>query len=122
MGNLRKDETRQIAKNLDLNVAHKPDSQDICFVPNGNYASVIQKFRPDSFKKGNIKDLHGNVIGVHDEAANVPIVVAINKCDLPEADPQKIKNQLLEHELIAEDLSGDTLMVEISAKKKMNLD
>ncbi|WP_440916848.1 translation initiation factor IF-2 [Candidatus Pelagibacter sp.] len=58
----------------------------------------------------------------HAKAANVPIVVAINKCDLPEADPQKIKNQLLEHELIAEDLSGDTLMVEISAKTKLNLD
>ena len=58
----------------------------------------------------------------HAKAANVPIVVAINKCDLPEADPQKIKNQLLEHELIAEDLSGDTLMVEISAKTKSNLD
>ncbi len=58
----------------------------------------------------------------HAKAANVPIVVAINKCDLPEADPQKIKNQLLEHELIAEDLSGDTLMVEISTKTKQNLD
>ena len=58
----------------------------------------------------------------HAKAANVPIVVAINKCDLPEADPQKIKNQLLEHELISEDLSGDTLMVEISAKTKLNLD
>ena len=58
----------------------------------------------------------------HAKAANVPIVVAINKCDLPESDPQKIKNQLLEHELIAEDLSGDTLMVEISAKTKLNLD
>tara|TARA_Y100000591_G_scaffold77661_1_gene64784 strand:+ start:472 stop:2691 length:2220 start_codon:yes stop_codon:yes gene_type:complete len=58
----------------------------------------------------------------HAKAANVPIVVAINKCDLPDADPQKIKNQLLEHELVAEELSGDTLMVEISAKKKMNLD
>ncbi len=58
----------------------------------------------------------------HAKAANVPIVVAINKCDLQEADPQKIKNQLLEHELIAEDLSGDTLMVEISAKTKLNLD
>ena len=56
----------------------------------------------------------------HAKAANVPIVVAINKCDLPEADPQKIKNQLLEHELIAEDLSGDTLMVEISTKTKQN--
>ena len=58
----------------------------------------------------------------HAKAANVPIVVAINKCDLPESDPQKIKNQLLEHELIAEDLSGDTLMVEISTKTKKNLD
>jgi translation initiation factor IF-2 len=58
----------------------------------------------------------------HAKAASVPIVVAINKCDLPDADPQKIKNQLLEYELIAEDLSGDTLMVEISAKTKLNLD
>ena len=58
----------------------------------------------------------------HAKAAKVPIVVAINKCDLPEADPQKIKNQLLEHELIAEELSGDTLMVEISTKTKQNLD
>ncbi len=58
----------------------------------------------------------------HAKAANVPIVVAINKCDLPDADSQKIKNQLLEHELVAEDLSGDTLMVEISAKTKLNLD
>ena len=58
----------------------------------------------------------------HAKAAKVPIVVAINKCDLPEADPQKIKNQLLEYELIAEDLSGDTLMVEISTKTKQNLD
>ncbi len=58
----------------------------------------------------------------HAKAANVPIVVAINKCDVQDADPQKVKNQLLEHELIAEDLSGDTLMVEISAKTKLNLD
>ena len=58
----------------------------------------------------------------HAKAAKVPIVVAINKCDLSEADPQKIKNQLLEHELIAEELSGDTLMVEISTKTKKNLD
>ena len=58
----------------------------------------------------------------HAKAANVPIVVAINKCDLPESDPQKIKNQLLEHELIAEDLSGDTLMIEISTKTNKNLD
>ena len=58
----------------------------------------------------------------HAKAANVQIVVAINKCDLPDSDPQKIKNQLVEYERIAEDLSGDTLMVEISAKTKKNLD
>ncbi len=57
----------------------------------------------------------------HAKAAKVPIVVAINKCDLPEADPQKVKNQLLEYELIAEELSGDTLMVEISTKSKQNI-
>ncbi len=58
----------------------------------------------------------------HAKAAKVPIVVAINKCDLPDADPQKVKNQLLEYELIAEDLSGDTLVVQISTKTKHNLD
>ena len=58
----------------------------------------------------------------HAKAAKVPIVVAINKCDLPEADPQKIRNQLLEHELISEEMSGDTLMVEISTKTKKNLE
>ena len=73
LGGLLKKETREIAKKLDLNVADKPDSQDICFVPNGNYKSVIQKFRPDSFQKGNIKDLRGNVIGVHDGIINFTI-------------------------------------------------
>jgi tRNA-specific 2-thiouridylase len=73
LGGLLKKETREIAKKLDLNVADKPDSQDICFVPNGNYKSVIQKFRPDSFQKGNIKDLKGNVIGVHDGIINFTI-------------------------------------------------
>ena len=73
LGGMLKDETRKIAKNLNLNVADKPDSQDICFVPNGDYASVIQKFRPESFKKGNIKDLNDKVIGVHDGIINFTI-------------------------------------------------
>ena len=73
LGGMLKDKTREIAKNLNLNVADKPDSQDICFVPNGDYASVIQKFRPDSFKKGNIKNLNGDVIGVHDGIINFTI-------------------------------------------------
>jgi tRNA-specific 2-thiouridylase len=73
LGNLLKDETREIARKLDLNVADKPDSQDICFVPNGDYASVIEKFRPNSFVKGNIKDMEGKVIGVHDGIINYTI-------------------------------------------------
>ena len=58
----------------------------------------------------------------HSKAAKVPIIVAINKCDLPGADPQKVKNELLQYELIAEDLSGDTLFSEVSATTKKNLD
>ena len=73
LGNLLKNETREIARKLDLNVADKPDSQDICFVPNGDYASVIEKFRPNSFNKGNIKNMKGEVIGVHDGIINYTI-------------------------------------------------
>ena len=73
LGGMLKDETRQIAKTLQLNVADKPDSQDICFVPNGDYVSVIQKFKPESLQKGNIKDLSGKVIGVHDGIINFTI-------------------------------------------------
>ena len=73
LGNLLKDETRDIARKLELNVADKPDSQDICFVPNGDYASIIEKFRPNSFNKGNIKDMTGKVIGVHDGIINYTI-------------------------------------------------
>ena len=73
LGGLLKNQTRDIAKKLNLNVADKPDSQDICFVPNGNYASVIEKFKPNSFKKGNIKNLDGKVIGVHDGIINFTI-------------------------------------------------
>jgi tRNA-specific 2-thiouridylase len=73
LGGMLKNETREIAKKLDLNVADKPDSQDICFVPNGDYASVIRKFKPESLKKGNIKNFAGEVIGVHDGIINFTI-------------------------------------------------
>jgi len=73
LGNLLKDETRTIAREFDLNVADKPDSQDICFVPNGDYASVIEKFKPNSYNKGNIKNIEGKVIGVHDGIINYTI-------------------------------------------------
>ena len=51
LGGIEKSETRKIASELNLNVADKPDSQDICFVPNGDYASVIRKYKPESFKQ-----------------------------------------------------------------------
>ncbi len=73
LGEIDKSETRLIAKKLNLNVADKPDSQDICFVPNGDYSSVIQRFRPDSFKKGKIMDLNGNQIGEHEGIINYTI-------------------------------------------------
>ena len=73
LGGMMKNETRKIAKKLNLNVADKPDSQDICFVPNGDYVSIIQKYRPDAFQKGNIKNLDGKVIGVHDGIVNFTI-------------------------------------------------
>tara|TARA_B100001029_G_C15037065_1_gene440859 strand:- start:706 stop:1716 length:1011 start_codon:yes stop_codon:yes gene_type:complete len=73
LGGMLKNETREIAKKLDLNVADKPDSQDICFVPNGDYASVIQKFSPDSFKKGNIRNLDDKIVGVHNGIVNFTI-------------------------------------------------
>ena len=73
LGEIDKSETRAIAKKLKLNVASKPDSQDICFVPNGDYASVIRKFRPESFKPGKIVDLEGKQIGSHDGIINYTI-------------------------------------------------
>ena len=73
LGKFTKKETREIAKKLKLNVADKPDSQDICFVPNGNYAAVIKKFNPGSFKRGNIKDLSDNIIGIHEGIINFTI-------------------------------------------------
>ncbi len=58
----------------------------------------------------------------HAQAADVPIIVAINKTDMPGADPDRVKQQLLEHELVAEDYGGDTIMVPVSALRKENLD
>tara|TARA_E500000178_G_scaffold350459_1_gene409467 strand:+ start:133 stop:1260 length:1128 start_codon:yes stop_codon:yes gene_type:complete len=73
LGKIDKSETRSIAEKLKLNVASKPDSQDICFVPNGDYASVIKKFRPESFKPGKILDVEGKQIGNHEGIINYTI-------------------------------------------------
>jgi len=66
LGDLPKSETRALAGRFDLVVADKPDSQDICFVPNGNYASVVQKLRPEAVEPGDIVDMAGTVVGRHE--------------------------------------------------------
>jgi tRNA-uridine 2-sulfurtransferase len=66
LGHLPKRETRALAERFDLPVADKPDSQDICFVPNGDYAAVVQKLRPEANDPGEIVDQSGKVVGRHD--------------------------------------------------------
>ena len=65
LAHLDKSDIRRFAAMLDLGVADKPDSQDICFVPNGDYAGVIKRLRPDCSLPGEIVDMDGNVLGQH---------------------------------------------------------
>jgi tRNA-specific 2-thiouridylase len=65
LGDMPKPAVREIAKELKLAVAEKPDSQDICFVPNGDYASIVKKVRPEAGEGGEIVDLEGKVLGEH---------------------------------------------------------
>ncbi|MEM6539116.1 MAG: tRNA 2-thiouridine(34) synthase MnmA [Pseudomonadota bacterium] len=65
LGDLAKSETRELAEELGLAVASKPDSQDICFVPNGDYRSVIEKLRPEASAPGEIVTVDGEVLGMH---------------------------------------------------------
>ncbi|MGB0843578.1 MAG: MnmA/TRMU family protein, partial [Alphaproteobacteria bacterium] len=66
LGNRQKSETRELALKYGLAVADKPDSQDICFVPDGNYAKLVAKLRPDAAKSGDIVDMDGKVVGQHE--------------------------------------------------------
>jgi tRNA-specific 2-thiouridylase len=66
LGELSKDETRALAQRFDLPVATKPDSQDICFVPTGDYAALVEKLRPDAVEPGEIVDQAGRILGRHD--------------------------------------------------------
>ncbi len=118
LGGMLKKQTREIAKELGLNVADKPDSQDICFVPNGDYVSVIEKIRPDAFKKGNIKNTEGKVLGVHDGIVNFTIgqrrgikIAAKDPLYVVDIDPKKNeiivgnKKELLKKDIILKDLN-----------------
>ncbi|MEM7618476.1 MAG: tRNA 2-thiouridine(34) synthase MnmA [Pseudomonadota bacterium] len=66
LGGWTKDKTREHAERLGLLVCNKPDSQDICFVPNGDYASVVKKIKPEAEQAGNIVDMNGEIMGQHD--------------------------------------------------------
>jgi tRNA-uridine 2-sulfurtransferase len=65
LGNLAKEETRALARRFDLPVAEKKDSQDICFVPRGSYARLVERLRPESAEPGDIVDRNGRVLGRH---------------------------------------------------------
>jgi tRNA-specific 2-thiouridylase len=66
LGSQTKEETRALAKKYNLHISEKPDSQDICFVPNGNYSEIVIKKRPDANKSGSIMHVDGYEIGTHE--------------------------------------------------------
>jgi tRNA-uridine 2-sulfurtransferase len=73
LGDLRKDETRQLAAELGLAVANKPDSQDICFVPTGRYTNIVEKLHPGAAEAGDIVHVDGRVLGQHSGIINYTI-------------------------------------------------
>ena len=73
LGGWTKDKTRIEAERLGLITANKPDSQDICFVPNGDYASIVKKIRPEAENPGSIKHIDGRIIGKHSGIVNYTI-------------------------------------------------
>ncbi|MFT4718213.1 MAG: tRNA-specific 2-thiouridylase [Rickettsiales bacterium] len=73
LGGLDKSETRKLAQDLDLEISNKPDSQDICFVPDGNYAKIVEKYRPKAFKKGDIYHVDERKLGTHEGIINYTI-------------------------------------------------
>jgi tRNA-uridine 2-sulfurtransferase len=73
LGALAKDETRAEARRFGLAVADKPDSQDICFVPNGSYARLVERLRPEAGAPGDIVDRSGRVLGRHDGIAHFTV-------------------------------------------------
>lgn len=74
LGHLKsKDETRQLAAKFGLTVADKPDSQDICFVPTGGYAKVIEKLRPGALEPGEIVHVDGTALGQHEGIINYTV-------------------------------------------------
>ena len=73
LGGLSKPETRRLAVRFGLEVADKPDSQDICFVPDGNYAALVKKLCPEAARRGDIVHVDGTVLGRHDGVVNYTV-------------------------------------------------
>jgi len=73
LGGMPKAEVRELARKYGLSVADKPDSQDICFVPDGNYADVIRKLRPNAAEPGDIVHIDGRVLGQHEGIINFTV-------------------------------------------------
>lgn len=73
LGGMKKEETRKMAQEFGLSVADKPDSQDICFVPNGSYANVIERLRPGALDAGEIIHINGTKVGEHNGIINYTI-------------------------------------------------
>ncbi len=73
LGHITKEKTREIAKSFGIEIANKPDSQDICFVQGGSYAKFVQKLRPDSLEKGKIFHTDGTFLGEHNGIINYTI-------------------------------------------------
>lgn len=127
LGELHKSEVRDLAFQLGLSVAAKPDSQDICFVPSGSYAAVIERLRPHAANPGDIVDVNGTVLGRHKGIINYTIgqrrglgiaaadplyVVGLNadKCEVIVGP----RHMLLTKRIVLRDINwlGDTTLVE----------
>jgi translation initiation factor IF-2 len=109
----------------------RPNGQKITFLDTPGHAAFTEM----RARGANVTDIVVLVVAANDsimpqtieairhaKAAGVPMIVAVNKVDLPDANPLKVKQDLLQHEVMVEDMGGETLCIEVSAKKKMNLD
>ena len=73
LGDMTKDETRALAEEMGLHVKSKPDSQDICFVPGGDYRKVVRKFAPEAERKGHFVNSSGDILGTHNGIINFTV-------------------------------------------------
>ena len=109
----------------------RPNGQKITFLDTPGHAAFTEM----RARGANVTDIVVLVVAANDsimpqtieaishaKAAGVPIIVAVNKVDLPDADPQKVKTDLLQYEVVVEDMGGETQAIEVSAKQKINLD